>query len=160
MELSELLADWDLGESEVRGVSWRRQYRDLVLRIHGVGDRKKYGRWRRDFKHEVNGELTFVGCARACFDRSLGHVDSDLEEWGSGAWTIVCIFEEKLYWRDRDDLTEQMLKHYAVTLDDKWPLDDAWPIAGGHRDWLHATCRDLTFNVLGPATDMQTPLRP
>lgn len=152
MELSELLADWEFEDSEVRGVSWRRQYRDLVLRIHGVGDRKRYGRGRRDFKHEVNGELTFVSCARACFDRSLEHVDSDLEEWGSGAWTIVVIFEEKMRWRDRDDLVDQLLKHYALTLDDRWP--------GRQRDWLHVTCRDLSFNVLGPATDMQMPLRP
>jgi hypothetical protein len=154
MDLEEFLRDWNVGEAEIRHIDWRRQYRDLVLRIHGVRDRHlppepgdKHG-----YLRAVNGELTFVSCARACFDRSIEFVDSQLAEWGSGAWTVVAIVEDEKRWPDREDLVGDGFRFIAVNVVDGR--------IGWDRDWIHIVCRELTFQVLGPVTDMETPLRP
>ncbi|OGO09485.1 MAG: hypothetical protein A2Y61_07940 [Chloroflexi bacterium RBG_13_60_13] len=143
MELEEFLRDWDIGESELRRVSWRRQYRDLLLRIDLVRDRRRPADPTDPlgFLHSVTGDLIFVACARVCFDKSLYYVDSDIR-WGVAARTIIAIAEDETRWSDREDLTDGQLKHYALELDDRWP--------GEHRSWLHVVCRDLAFNVIGP----------
>ena len=151
MDLAEFQRDWEVGEAEIRHIDWRRQYRDLVLRIHGAISKHlpPDPQDRRGFARAINMELTFVSCARVCFDRSLHYVDSDIEEWGSAAWTIIAINEDEMRWPDREELVDDGLKFYvvAISLMDK-------------SDWIHIVCRDLKFNVLGPKTDMQMPLRP
>ena len=150
MDLAEFQRDWQVEEAEIRHIEWRRQYRDLVVRIHGAiskhlpYDPQDPGGFRR----AVNLELTFVSCARACFDRRLHYVDSDIEEWGSAGWTIVALVEDDLRWPDRGDLANKGLKFYAIESGEAPGI------------WIHVVCRDLTFKVLGPVTDMQMPLRP
>ena len=153
MDLAEFERDWEIGESELLGVSWRRQFRDLVLRIEAVRDRHRPldPTDRLGFRHSVTGHLIFVSCVRVCFDKSLGYVDSGIR-WGVAARTIVAVAEDEMRWPDRQDLINNRLKYYALTLDDGWP-------PGEHRSWLHVVCRDLVFNVLGP-TDMDAPYRP
>jgi len=154
MNLAEFERIWEIGEGEIRKIGWRRQYRDLVLRIHGARDKRLLPDPgdRLGFKRSVNADLTFVSCARACFDRSLEYVDSDLEEWGSAAWTIIGILEDQIRWPDREELIDRGLQFYAVSVDDGR--------IGWSRHWIHAVCRDLKFDVLGPVTDRQMPLRP
>ena len=152
MNLEEFLRDWEIEESELWGVSWRRQFRDLVLRIEAVRDRHRPldPTDRLGFRHSVNGHLVFVSCVRVCFDKSLEYVDSGIR-WGVAARTIIAMTEDQTRWPDREDLTNGQLKHYALALDDQWP--------GEHRSWLHVVCRDIAFNVIGP-TDMDAPFRP
>ena len=151
MDLIEFERDWQVGEAEIRHIDWRRQYRDLVLRIHGAiskhlpYDPQDPGGFRR----AVNLELTFVSCVRVCFDRNLEYANSEIEERGSAGWTLVSIFEDEKRWPDREDLDESWFRFYAIEGTD-------W---GRHR-WIQVVCRDLTFEVLGPVTDMQMPLRP
>ncbi len=152
MDLAELQSAWEVGEAEIRHIDWHRQYRDLVLQVHGVRDRESHLDDPLGYDYAVNGELTFVSCARVCFDRSLEYVDSDIEEWGSASWTIVGIVEDEMRWPDREDFAEDGLRFYAVRVDDSR--------IGWSRDWIHIVCRDLKFNVLGPATDMEKSLRP
>ena len=143
MDLEEFLRDWEIGESELRRVSWRRQYRDLVLRIDMVRDRHRPADPTDPlgFQHSIIGDLVFVSCVRVCFDKSLYYVDSDIR-WGVAARTIIAIIEDETRWSDREDLTDGQLEHYALALDDRW--------SGEHRSWLHVVCRDLAFNVIGP----------
>ena len=56
-------------------------------------------------------------------------------------------------WPDRGDLHAKGLKSYGITADD-------WNHGGWRGTWIHVVCRDLSFTVLGPVTDMETPLRP
>ncbi len=149
MDLAEFQRDWQVGEAEIRHVDWRRQYRDLVLQVHGVRDQESHPDDPLGFGYAVNGELTFVSCARVCFDRSLHYVDSDIEEWGSAAWTIIAIVEDEMRWPDREELVGDGLKFYVVAIS---MMDRS--------DWIHIVCRDLTFGALGPVTDRQMPLRP
>jgi hypothetical protein len=148
MELAEFERDWQIGEAEIRHIDWRRQYRDLVLQVHGVRDQESHPDDPLGFDYAVNGELTFVSCARVCFDRSLHYVDSDIEEWGSASWTIIAIVEDDMRWPDRDDLNDSGTRFYAIYASDR------------PSHWIRIACRDLTFKVLGPKTDMQMPLRP
>ena len=154
MDLAEFERDWEVREAEIRHIDWRRQYRDLVLRIHGaISKHLPYDpQDPRGFERAVNLELTFVSCVRVCFDRSLEYADSDIEEWGSGSWTIVGIIDDEMRWPDREDLAADGLQFYAVKADDD--------TVHWRRRWIHIVCRDLTFEVLGPKTDMQMPLRP
>lgn len=151
MDLAEFERDWQVGEAEIRHIEWRRQYRDLVLRIHGaISKHLPYDpQDPHGFGRAVNLELTFVSCVRVCFDRSPSYANSGIEEWGSGGWTILGIVEDDMRWPDRKDLDERWLRFYAVCADD-WDC----------QRWIHIACRDLTFKVLGPKTDMQMPLRP
>jgi len=151
MDLAEFEREWKIGEAEVRHVDWRRQYRDLVLRIHGAIDQHlpPDPQDPNGFRRAVNGDLIFTSCARVCFDRSLYYVDSDIEEWGSAAWTIIAIVEDEMRWPDRRELVDDGLKFYVVAIS----LMDL-------SEWIHIVCRDLEFDVLGPVTDMQMPLRP
>ena len=55
-------------------------------------------------------------------------------------------------WPGREDLLAEGLKSYAITADD-WRY--RW-----RGKWIHVACRDFTFRVPGPVTDMETPLRP
>ena len=64
----------------------------------------------------------------------------------------MAIVEDEMRWPDREDLVDDGLQFYAVSADDG---TSHWS-----RRWIHIVCRDLTFNVLGPMTDMQMPLRP
>src|SRR4030042_6760830 len=98
MDLAEFQRDWEVGEAEIRHIDWRRQYRDLVLRIHGAIS-KHLPHDPQDphgIERAVNLELTFVSCARVCFDRSLEYVDSDIEERGSASWPLVAIVEDEM----------------------------------------------------------------
>ena len=40
MQLSDFQRDWQVGEAEIRRMDWRRQYRDLVVTIHGARDKR------------------------------------------------------------------------------------------------------------------------
>ena len=158
MDLQEFQREWEIGEGEIRLVTWRRQYRDLVLRVHGARDKRLPAdpQDRLGFKRSVNADLTFVSCTRACFDRSLEYVDSDIEEWGSGAWTIVSIVEDNVEFPGSEGLADAKygLKSYSVTVDD-WGSRPGKP-----RPWIRVACRDLAFSILSPVTDRQLPLRP
>jgi hypothetical protein len=151
MDLAEFERDWEVRESEIRHIEWRRQYRDLVLRIHGAiskhlpPDPQDPGGFRR----AVNLELTFVSCARVWFDRDPSYANSGIEEWGSGGWTLISMFEDDVRWPIGQDLDEKWFRFYAIESPD-------W----GYRTWIRVVCRDLTYKLLGPKTDMQMPLRP
>ena len=86
MDLAEFERDWEGGEAEILHIDWRRQYRDLVLRIHGVISKHlpHDPQDPRGFRRAVNLELAFVSCVRVCFDRNVEYANSAIEELGSG----------------------------------------------------------------------------